>query len=119
MKKTSFAVMARKILPKCRRAAQAGMLLALLHCAAGLHAQPIDALQVRSLAASCAACHGTAGVAQPGMAGLAGASKEALLQKMRDFKSGKTAATLMPQIAKGYSDAQLDALAGYFSSLKP
>ncbi|MBH2018039.1 MAG: hypothetical protein I8H91_00410, partial [Burkholderiales bacterium] len=58
------------------------------------------------------------GMAQPGMASLAGTSKEALLQKMLDFKTGKEAATLMHQIARGYSDAQLGALAAYFSSAR-
>lgn len=83
-----------------------------------VQAQPMDALQIRSLAASCAACHGTQGMAQSGMPSLAGMGKEALLQKMLAFKTGKQPdATLMPQIAKGYSDEQLAALAAYFSAL--
>jgi cytochrome c553 len=77
-----------------------------------------DALQVRSMAASCANCHGTVGVAQPGMETLAGQTKEDLLKKMLDFKSGKKPATLMHQLSKGYSDEQLDQLASYFSVLK-
>ncbi|WP_349276727.1 c-type cytochrome [Polaromonas hydrogenivorans] len=83
-----------------------------------VQAQPMDALQVRSLAASCAACHGTQGMAQSGMASLAGLNKDALLQTMLDFKTGKKPATLMQQIAKGYSDEQLAALAAYFSSAR-
>jgi cytochrome c553 len=77
-----------------------------------------DALQVRSMAASCAACHGTQGVALQGMDSLAGQKKEDLLKKMQDFKSGKKPATLMHQLASGYSDAQIDQLAGYFAALK-
>jgi sulfide dehydrogenase cytochrome subunit len=77
-----------------------------------------DALQVRSMAATCAACHGTNGVAQPGMETLAGQSKDDLLKKMMDFKSGKKPATLMHQLSKGYSDEQLEQLAGYFAALK-
>jgi cytochrome c553 len=76
-----------------------------------------DALQVRSMAASCANCHGTLGVAQPGMETLAGQTKEDLLKKMLDFKSGKKPATLMHQLSKGYSDEQLEQLASYFSVL--
>ena len=91
----------------------------LLAFASWAQAQTMDALQVRSLAAACAACHGTQGVAQPGMPSLAGMGKEVLLQKMLAFKTGKQPATLMPQIAKGYSDAQLGALAAYFSALEP
>jgi len=75
-------------------------------------------LQVRGLAASCANCHGTSGVAQDGMESLAGQSKEDLLKKMLDFKSGKKPATIMHQLSKGYTDEQLEQLAAYFSVLK-
>lgn len=88
-----------------------------LHAGAAV-AQSIDALQLRSWASACANCHGTNGVAQPGMESLAGANKDELQKKMLDFKSGKKPATIMHQIAKGYSDEQLSALAGYFAGLK-
>jgi cytochrome c553 len=77
-----------------------------------------DALQLRSMAASCAACHGTHGVAQQGMETLAGQPKEDLLKKMLDFKTGKKPGTLMHQLSQGYSDVQLEQLAGYFAALK-
>lgn len=77
-----------------------------------------DVLQVRSMAASCSACHGTHGVAQQGMESLAGQKKEDLLKKMQDFKSGKKPATLMHQLSKGYSDEQMDQLASYFAVVK-
>ncbi len=77
-----------------------------------------DALQVRSMAASCAACHGTNGVSQPGIEPLAGQSQDDLRRKLLDFKMGKTPATLMHQLAKGYSDAQLEQLASYFAAQK-
>ena len=77
-----------------------------------------DALQVRSWAAACANCHGTLCVAQAGMESLAGAPKDDLLKKMLDFKAGRKPATLMHQISKGYSDEQLEQLAGYFAALK-
>ena len=76
-----------------------------------------DALQVRSLAASCANCHGTLGVAQPGMESLAGQTKEDLQKKMMDFKSGKKPATIMHQLSKGYTDTQIEQLAVYFAAL--
>jgi sulfide dehydrogenase cytochrome subunit len=78
----------------------------------------VDALQLRSWAAACANCHGTLGVAQPGMESLAGAPKDELAKKMLDFKAGRKPATLMHQIAKGYTDEQIEQLAGYFAALK-
>lgn len=82
------------------------------------HAQSMDPLQLRSLAASCANCHGTHGVAEAGNESLAGANKDDMLKKMMDFKTGKKPATIMHQLSKGYTDEQLAALATYFSSLK-
>jgi sulfide dehydrogenase cytochrome subunit len=81
-------------------------------------AQAPDALHVRSWAAACANCHGTNGNAQPGMIALAGMSQSDVVQKMQDFKNGKRPATVMHQIAKGYSDEQISAIAGYFAGQK-
>ncbi len=81
-------------------------------------AQAMDPLQVRSMAASCANCHGTQGIAEPGNESLAGVNRDELLKKMLDFKTGKKPATIMHQLSKGYSDEQLAALASYFSALK-
>ncbi len=81
-------------------------------------AQTPDALQVRSWAASCANCHGTNGHAQPGMAALAGVPQALIVQKMQDYKAGRLPATLMHQLAKGYSDDQIVAIAAYFAAQK-
>ncbi len=72
---------------------------------------------VRSLAANCAACHGTQGKPAPGstLAGLAGKPKDELLTAMTQFKQGKKPATVMHQLSKGYSDEELAALADHFS----
>ena len=82
-------------------------------------AQTPDALQVRSWAAACANCHGTHGQALAPMQPLAGSPKEVTVQRMMDFKSGKVpSATLMHQLAKGYSDEQIVAIAAYFAAQK-
>jgi cytochrome c553 len=76
-------------------------------------------LGVRALAANCAACHGTNGVSAGGaIKGLAGDDKEYFVAQMKAFKEGKRDATLMHQIAKGYSDAEIIALAGFFAAQK-
>lgn len=77
-----------------------------------------EPLAVRSMAAACAGCHGTRGIAQHGMESLASRPKDVLLKKLLDFKTGAAPATIMHQIAKGYSDEQLEQLVGYFSTLK-
>src|SRR5229473_6167413 len=81
-------------------------------------AQGTDPNLGRNLAAACANCHGTNGVSQQGMPNLAGQQRDYLVQQMQDFRAGKRPATIMHQIAKGYSDEQIDALAAYFSAQK-
>ncbi|MBI5658653.1 MAG: c-type cytochrome [Nitrosomonadales bacterium] len=72
----------------------------------------------RNLAAACAACHGTNGHSVPGMAALAGQDKAYLTKVMLEFKTGKRPATLMHQIAKGYSDDQIAQISEFFSQQK-
>lgn len=92
--------------------------LALSHTAQAQGAEGAQALYTRSLAATCANCHGTYGKSAAGasITSLAGLSRAYFVQQMNDFKSGARPATLMHQLSKGYSDAQIDALAGYFAA---
>nr|WP_145551121.1 c-type cytochrome [Variovorax boronicumulans] len=81
-------------------------------------AQDKDALYMRSLAATCANCHGTQGKAHPGssVVSLAGMPAEQLTAQMAAFKGGTRSATIMHQLAKGYSDAQIAQIAAYFAA---
>jgi sulfide dehydrogenase cytochrome subunit len=79
---------------------------------------PTGPAVARDLAAACAICHGTNGVNAGGMSNLAGQPRDYIVQQMRDFRDGKRPATIMHQIAKGYSDAQYQLLAGFFSAQK-
>jgi cytochrome c553 len=67
---------------------------------------------------ACSGCHGTEGRALPGMVSMAGYDKDSMVKTMLDFKSGRRPATLMHQIAKGYSDEQIQAIAAYFAAQK-
>ena len=80
-------------------------------------AQDATALRTRTLAATCAACHGTDGRAttEAALPGLAGMPAPYLAEQMKAFKSGVRTGTLMPQLAKGYSDAQIEQLAAWFA----
>ena len=93
----------------------------LLFAAAVLAAAPVAAqdAQGRNLAAGCAICHGTEGrIATNALIPLAGLPRDHIATQMRAFRDGKRPATVMHQIAKGYTDAQIDALAAWFASQK-
>jgi cytochrome subunit of sulfide dehydrogenase len=73
----------------------------------------------RDIAANCAACHGTSGRARGAMPALAGRPKDDIVSKVGEFRDGKRASTVMQQLARGYSDAQIEAAAAYFAAQTP
>lgn len=85
------------------------------------HAVEPQVLYTQSLAATCANCHGTLGQGIPGgsIPNLAGLKNEYFVEQMLAFKSGTRPATIMHQLAKGYTDEQIRLLATYFANQKP
>lgn len=100
------------------RALLAGVILA----QSGMAAAELSAeqLHTRALAATCANCHGTEGkpAQSANMARLAGKSREHMAAQMRAFKDGSRQATVMHQIAKGYTDQQIESIAAYFAAIQ-
>ena len=94
------------------------LVAALLLAAAPAMAQDAQTLNTRALAATCANCHGTNGkaLANSPVTGLAGLPASFIAEQMKAFKSGARPATVMHQLAKGYSDAQIDQMAAYFAA---
>jgi cytochrome c553 len=92
-----------------------------LFCAAAFAAASVPSIAEElppgaQLAASCAMCHGTEGRSVGGNEPLAGMAKQELVRKFTQFRDGTKPATVMHQIAKGYTDAQLELIAEYFSA---
>jgi len=90
-------------------------------CAAAVAAAPAAAQDQtgRNLAASCAICHGTDGrfaTQDSPLIPLAGLPRDHIAGQLRAFRDGKRPATVMHQIAKGYTDPQIDAIAGWFAA---
>jgi len=68
---------------------------------------------------ACAGCHGTnGGSAGLTMPSLASQSKTAIVDAMKKFKSGERPSTVMGRLAKGYSDADFEAMGEFFSKQK-
>ena len=77
----------------------------------GLSAQAQTAAQLhtRATAAMCANCHGTDGRTIEGSAipALVGMPKDYMVRQLAAFKDGSRPATVMHQITKGLTDAQI------------
>lgn len=109
-------------------AGRAWLSLALIAAAGSMtgaaHAQANDAQQAamrqRMLAATCSHCHGTDGRAVEGepFVRLAGRPADELLAQLMAFRNGQRQATVMHQIAKGYTPEQLQSLAQFFAAQK-
>ena len=83
--------------------------------AAAVGAQTVEVDAGRDIAAGCANCHGTNGVSSGTVPSLAGVAKAQLVNRMEEFKSGKRPGTIMPQLAKGYTDEQIDLVGAWFA----
>lgn len=82
---------------------------------------------IRTLAASCAACHGTNGNSVGGTSVLAGLDRNHFILQMQSFRNGQRSSTVMHHHAKGLTEPEIEQLADYFaaqpripvSSIKP
>jgi cytochrome c553 len=76
---------------------------------------------------ACGSCHRVEGTGGPENASLAGLPAAYIIQQMADYKSGvrkfsgpqRSPVLLMIAVAKATTDAEVEAAAAYFSSLKP
>ncbi len=83
------------------------------------HPATAQAVNAEQKAAACAACHGASGVStQPTFPTLAGQHKSYLKRALQDYKAGKRKNPVMGPQAANLSDAEIEALATYFSKQK-
>ena len=96
------------------------LIVALLSAGVASAQGSAEALQVRALAATCANCHGTDGRTVDGSAipSLVGMPKDYMVLQLKAFKEGTRPATVMHQITKGLTDAQIDTISSYYAGTK-
>jgi cytochrome c553 len=98
------------------------LLMAACCLAAALPALTLSqsALQPPSRLGLCAACHGVNGQAsQPGVPNLAGQHLEYLRSALKQYRDGSRNVALMRAAIGPVSDAELDALARWYSAQPP
>jgi cytochrome subunit of sulfide dehydrogenase len=69
-------------------------------------------------AASCSGCHPTSTRVTSPVPRLAGLDQAAIVRAMQDFRSGARPATVMDRIAKGFTDAEIQAIAAWYAAQK-
>lgn len=95
-------------------------MLILLAAAGMFMASATASADGRRLYAACAACHGTNGASKgEALPALAGQPRSTLIASMRAFKDGSRPATIMHQIARGFSDDEIAQIAEFLERQKP
>lgn len=77
---------------------------------------PVFSSHIKTLAASCAACHGTNGNSVGGMPVLAGLDPTRFVVQMQAFRSGERTSTVMHHHAKGLTPEEIEQLSRYFAA---
>jgi len=78
-----------------------------------------DAAAGKAKAATCAGCHGATGISNnPVWPNLAGQKAAYIVKQLKAFRAGSRKDPMMDATSKGLSDADIENLAAYYSSLK-
>lgn len=94
-------------------------LSSLLLVSAGAATAAGDAAAGKAKAAACSSCHGANGISvNPLWPNLAGQKDGYLMKQLKAFRAGTRTDPMMSPMAKPLTDADIENLAAYFSSLK-
>ena len=86
--------------------------------AAGAAASEQHLAAGKARASACSACHGTNGVSDnPSWPSLAGQQKDYMVAALKAYKAGTRKNELMAGVARGLEDADIEAVATYYSSV--
>jgi len=66
-------------------------------------------------ATACSGCHPASAGRRTGVPPLTGRNPADIVAAMQAFRSGQRAATVMDRIAKGFSDAEVEAIAAWYT----
>ena len=70
-----------------------------------------------NLANACAGCHGTDGISPGPTPSINAMLEQDMIALLTAFKNDKATVTIMNRIAKGYTDAEIAAIAAYFAAM--
>jgi cytochrome subunit of sulfide dehydrogenase len=67
-------------------------------------------------AAACSGCHPSVARGPSPVTRLAGRDRAEIIKAMQDFRSGARTGTVMDRIAKGFTDAEIQAIAAWYAA---
>ena len=68
------------------------------------------------LSYTCAGCHGTDGVSPGSIPSIACKSADTIEKALKEYRSGKRFSTVMGRHVKGYTDQEIQLIAGFFGN---
>ena len=68
------------------------------------------------LSYTCAGCHGTDGASPGSIPSIACKSAETIEKALKEYRSGKRFSTVMGRHVKGYTDQEIQLIAGFFGT---
>jgi cytochrome subunit of sulfide dehydrogenase len=85
---------------------------------ASIAAATVVAAEPPAGAAACSGCHPSSPRVASPVVRLAGRDRDQIIKAMQDFRSGARAGTVMDRIAKGFTDAEIQAIAAWYAAQK-
>ena len=96
------------------------LVMSVLLLAAASNVSAGDAAAGKAKSSGCVSCHGLNGISMNDMnPNLAGQKKGYLAKAIKDYRDGKRDHVMMKSMVTGFSDADIDNIATYYSGLKP
>jgi cytochrome c553 len=93
-----------------------GRALAAAIGAASIAAASVASAEPPAGAAGCSGCHPTSTRVTSPVPRLNGLDPAAIVRALQDFRSGQRAGTVMDRIAKGFTDAEIQAIAAWYAT---
>ncbi len=93
-----------------------GRALAVAIGVASIAAVAVASAEPPAGAAACSGCHPASTRVTSPVPRLAGLDRAAIVKAMQDFRSGQRASTVMDRIAKGFTDAEIQAIATWYAT---
>jgi cytochrome c553 len=93
-----------------------GRALAVAIGVASIAAVAVASAEPPAGAAACSGCHPASTRVTSPVPRLAGLDRATIVRAMQDFRSGQRASTVMDRIAKGFTDAEIQAIAAWYAT---